>query len=257
LRQPEAARETCQEGLRLFPQDAELRFRDAVLLHEAGRLREAVQVYLDILQGDEERHFSSVDRGIKGFKARHNLAMVYQDLGDLPSAEEQWRLVVAEMPRYRPGWRGLGDVLLRQTKHSEALAVAQGLMSQPGLRCEGLLLKSQVAVARGTLDEARADLKRAVEEFPNDPEAWEAWCRFLFEHGDAAEAEGALHELVRREPTNAAAYSNLGTLNLRLGRYPAAADWYRQSLRYRPDNPATQAQLRHALRQCGRLKEAV
>jgi predicted Zn-dependent protease len=119
------------------------------------------------------------------------------------------------------------------------------------------MLRSQVAVARGELDEAKADLKRAVDEFPNDPEAWEPWCRFLFEYGEPAEAEAALHELVRRDPANASAYCNLGTLNVRLGRYPEAADCYRQSLRYRPDHPATQVQLRHALQQCGRLEEAV
>jgi GT2 family glycosyltransferase/tetratricopeptide (TPR) repeat protein len=257
LRQHDAARQTCQEGLRRFPRDAELRFREAVLLHEAGQLREAVQVYLDILHGDEERHFSSVDRGIKGFKARHNLAVVYQDLGELARAEEQWRRVVDEMPRYRPGWRGLSDVLLRQGKQPEALAVAQGLLGQPSLRCEGLLLKSQAAVARGALAEAKADLERAVGEFANDLEPREAWCRFLFEHGDAAEAEAALRELVRRDPANASAYCNLGTLNLRLGRYPTAADYYRQSLRYRPDHATTREQLRHALQQCGRLEAAV
>jgi hypothetical protein len=43
----------------------------------------------------------------------------------------------------------------------------------------------------------------------------------------------------------------------RLGRYPAAADCYRQSLRYRPDHPATQTQLGQALQQCGRLEAAV
>jgi tetratricopeptide (TPR) repeat protein len=257
LRQPEAAMQTCREGLRRFPRDGELRFREAVLLHEAERLREAVQVYLDILQGDEERHFSSVDRGLKGFKARHNLAIVYQDLGDLVHAEEQWRRVVDEVPRYRPGWHGLGEVLLRRGKQPEALAVAQGLVDQPGLRCEGLILRSQAAVARGALDQAKADLKRAVQEFPNDPEAWEAWCRFLFEYGQPAEAETALRELVRRDPANASAYCNLGTLNLRLGRYPAAADCYRQSLRYRPDHAATQAQLRQALQQCGQMQTAV
>jgi GT2 family glycosyltransferase/tetratricopeptide (TPR) repeat protein/2-polyprenyl-3-methyl-5-hydroxy-6-metoxy-1,4-benzoquinol methylase len=257
LRRPEAAWDACREGLRRFPRDGELRFRQAVLLHEAGQLREAVQVYLDILHGDEERHFSSVDRGIKGFKARHNLAVVYQDLGDLAHAEEQWRRVVDEMPRYRPGWRGLGNVLLRQGKQQEALAVAQGLLGQPGLRCEGLLLKSQAAVARGALAEAKADLERAVGEFADDLEPREAWCRFLFEHGDAAEAEAALRELLRRDPANASAYCNLGTLNLRLGRYPAAADYYRQSLRYRPDHATTREQLRHALQQCGRVEAAV
>jgi hypothetical protein len=35
------------------------------------------------------------------------------------------------------------------------------------------------------------------------------------------------------------------------------ADCYRQSLRHRPDHPATQTQLGQALQQCGRLEAAV
>jgi tetratricopeptide (TPR) repeat protein len=254
--QAEAAREACRVGLEQFPRDAELRFRAAVLLHEAGRLPEAVQAYLDILRGDEERHFSSVDRGIKSFKARYNLAVVYQDLGDLASAEREWRLAVEEVPHYRPGWRGLGDVLLRQGKLREAEAVAQRLLADRRLRGEGLVLRGQAAAGRRQLAEARHWLKQAVEEFPSDPAPLETWCRFLFDHGDPAEAEAALQELVRREPANGTAHHNLGTLNLRLGRPQAAADCYGQSLRHRPDHAPTYAQLGHALRQAGRVDDA-
>jgi GT2 family glycosyltransferase/2-polyprenyl-3-methyl-5-hydroxy-6-metoxy-1,4-benzoquinol methylase/Tfp pilus assembly protein PilF len=130
LGQPEAAWEACQQGLERFPQDAELRFRKGILLHERGRLEEAVRAYQDLLQTAEERHFTSVDRGLRGFKARQNLALVYEDLGELARAEEQWRRVVEERPGYRPGWRGLGEVLLRQGQTQEALAVAGQLLNQ-------------------------------------------------------------------------------------------------------------------------------
>ena len=46
------------------PGDAELRFREGVLLHELGRLAEAAQAYRDVLANREERHFSSIDRGL-------------------------------------------------------------------------------------------------------------------------------------------------------------------------------------------------
>jgi FkbM family methyltransferase len=127
LRQGPAAWDACQEGLRKFPLDAELRFRKAILLHYQGRLEEAVQTYQDLLQNQEERHFASVDRGITGYIARHNLALVYEAQGDLARAEAQWRLVVTEMPRYRPGWEGLSAVLRKQGKTAAARAVAERL----------------------------------------------------------------------------------------------------------------------------------
>ncbi len=74
---------TCRRGLDLFPQDVELRFREGVVLHELGRLEEAAQAYRTVLAVREGRHFTSIDLGLTGFKARQNLAVVYTDLGGL------------------------------------------------------------------------------------------------------------------------------------------------------------------------------
>ena len=81
-----------------------------------GRYAEAREAYLSVLTEHEERHLSSVDRGMKGFLAHQNLAMVATDMGDLAEAERHWREVVREAPRYRPGWRGLGEVLIQKQR---------------------------------------------------------------------------------------------------------------------------------------------
>jgi Flp pilus assembly protein TadD len=104
------AADRCRQGLSLFPHDAELLFRKALLLQEAGRLPEAATTYVDLLHTKEERHFSSVVRGIKGYLARHNLALVYTQLGDLPEARKQWELVLAEIPGYLPALHGLNNL---------------------------------------------------------------------------------------------------------------------------------------------------
>ena len=51
-----------------------------------------------MLANREEQHFSSIDRGLTGFKAGQNLAVVYPDMGDLKHAEEQWREVTQRFP---------------------------------------------------------------------------------------------------------------------------------------------------------------
>ena len=78
----------CRRGQALFPNDVELLFREGVILHELGRFAEAARAYEIVLSEKEERHFTSVDRGLTGFKARQNLAVVYTEMGDLcaPSA---------------------------------------------------------------------------------------------------------------------------------------------------------------------------
>ena len=56
LGQREEALAACRRGRGLFPRDAELRFREGVLLHELGRLDEARRAYLDVLEHRDERH---------------------------------------------------------------------------------------------------------------------------------------------------------------------------------------------------------
>ena len=253
----EAALETCRRGRELFPADAELRFREGVLLHELGRLEEAVQSYRAVLANHEERHFSSIDRGLTGFKARQNLAVVYTDLGDLERAEEEWREVTRAVPRYRPGWRGLGEVLIRAGRRREAMAVVEHCLGDPALRVEGRLLQGRLAMAAGDVAAARAEIEHAVAEDPGNRAALEARCHLLFEHGPPAEAEAALRALIDRDPEDPSAHHNLGMLLLRLKRYDQAARAFRQALRHRADAPATYLHLGYALKESGRLPEAV
>lgn len=251
------AQATCREGLGLFPGDAELRFREGVLLHDLGRPGEAARAYLDVLENREERHFTSIDRGLKGFKARQNLAVAYADAGDLARSERQWRQVVRDEPRYRPGWRGLGDVLLRRGKAEEARALSDQLSADDTLRAEGRMLRARVALAGGDLAAARAELEAAAAERPGDLDVLRAACEFLYEHGTPEEAGRALQDLAQRDPRDASALHNLGTTLLRAKRYGAAASAFRQALRLRPHAPAMYLHLGYALKEDGRAGEAV
>ena len=241
----------------LFPQDAELRFREGVLLHELGRLDEARQAYLDVLSNAEERHFSSVDRGLTGFKAHQNLAVVATEMGDLAEAERQWREVVREVPRYRPGWRGLGETLIRGGRFAEAEALAEELLKNDGaLRIEGLLIKSRTALARQQFAEARDALDRPRRSGPDDLETLRGRCQFLFEHGAPDEAERALKSLIEHDPHDASAHHNLGTLLLRPA--PRRGGAGLPAVAALPAEPRGHLpQLGYALKDSGRLTEAV
>jgi FkbM family methyltransferase len=257
LGRPREAWEACQEGLRRFPRDAELRFRKAVLLHGQKRLEEAAGAYRELLQNREDHHLKSVVQGITGYLARHNLAFVYADAGDAARAEEQWRLVVREKPGFRPGWRGLGEALLRQGKRGEARALAQELLAGgPHLQPEGSLLKGKAAAAQGAWDEARRELERAAREGPEDREVLEALCRLLLERGDLAAAEGPSLAWVRCDPQSGAAHHSLGTVYLQTGRADQAAAAFRVSLQRRPHSAPTQVLLGRALQASGHVQEA-
>jgi O-antigen biosynthesis protein len=114
----------CMEGLGHYADDPELLFRKAGLLFARGRPAESVAAYHELLAAKPDRHFSSVVRGIQGHLARHNLAVVYEQLGQLDRAEEQWRLACADMPGYHTGWRALAENLLRQNRGRKVAASA-------------------------------------------------------------------------------------------------------------------------------------
>jgi tetratricopeptide (TPR) repeat protein len=257
LGQRETALETCRRGRALFPRDAELLFREGVVLQELRRFDEARRAYAEVLGSWEERHFASVDRGLTGFKAHHNLAVMAAERGDLAEAEREWREVVTAAPGYRLGWRGLGETLTRQERYQDAEALAKTVQLHDAARTEGYLLESRVALALGNLPGARDALDRAAVENPNDREVLSSRAQFFFEHGTPEEAEAATLALIAHDPGDARSHHNLGTLLLRAGRFDDAARACRQSLRFRSDSAATYMNLAAALKGSGRLEEAV
>jgi tetratricopeptide (TPR) repeat protein len=228
-----------------------------LILHELGRLEEARRAFLDVIESREPRHFASVDRSLAGFKARQNLAVVAGDMGDLAEAERWWREVVREMPRYRPGWRGLAETLVRGGEHAAAELLAASLLGDEGIKIEGLLIRGRIARAQGRFDDVRAALDRAVAERPDDVQTLRERFQLLFERGAPEEAERALRCLIERDPLDASAYHNLGTLLMRTHRCDEAVRAYRQSLHYRADYAPTLLNLGYALNESGRAQEAV
>jgi GT2 family glycosyltransferase/SAM-dependent methyltransferase/tetratricopeptide (TPR) repeat protein len=161
--------ERCRQGLGLYPDDKELLFRCAMLHHHFGRLNEAAYFYLRVLNDPEERHFTSIDRGLAGYKALHNLAIVYGDMARPDQAEEQWRAIIARIPGYRPAWRGLADVLLKQGQLGEAATALRRLVEcdpRDAAACHDL---ATACCQLNRFDEAVAWYRKSLELRPGAP----------------------------------------------------------------------------------------
>lgn len=234
----------CTAGLKLFPSDKELRFRSAMLHHHFGRHAEAERDYLSVLEPESDRHFTSVDTGIGGIKARHNLALVYEDAGLFEQAEFQWRKIVSEDPSYGLGWRGLGRVLLqsREPEHVEA-EYRRMIESGAASRREGLMLRAQLKARQGAIAAARQDLETVTQEMPGSLDPLRLRCELLFKYGSAADAERSLQELVTRDPTDGAAHHNLGLVYVRQNQYATGVRCFQESLRLRPESAMTALEL--------------
>lgn len=252
LKRHDECRAILRRGLELYDDDAELLFRLGVLEQQLAHHEAAIVAYEGALEDRGERRFSSRDRGIVGYKARHNLAGVYRDSHRPDLAELQWRLALDEEPSFRSGWQGLVDVLLEQKK-------CVTLEVEIENACEAEVLPTiELTLARGRLSAARGDARAAIAmleaEIPHlNGEAVEAQrlkCQLLFEH-DLEGATEALEELSRMAPEDGAVWHNLATVHQRAGRPVEAIPHYERSLRLRPDAAHTWVQLGHAQRDAG------
>src|SRR6185312_16060355 len=73
----------------------------------------AEALLLRLIRGRETEHFGSVDTGLRGYKARHNLACVYYESGRFIEAESQWRTALVDEPAFLPAHLGLAELYMR------------------------------------------------------------------------------------------------------------------------------------------------
>ena len=115
----------CREGRRFYPDDEQILFQEALLHRELGDRASAEACFLRLLESNERPHFASVAEGLRGHKARHNLAIVYHEQGRLAEAE-------ATVER-GPGRTAGFHVVVVRTRRPVSWAGAPG-RSRPGDR---------------------------------------------------------------------------------------------------------------------------
>jgi tetratricopeptide (TPR) repeat protein len=247
------AKAICEQALAKFPLDDELRFRLGVAAHNLGESWKAEAAYRSILGNRGARHFTSVDSGIAGFKTRHNLALVYAELGKRSLSELQWWISLAEAPSFRAGIRALAQSLLDQGKLATAELLADELQALKNTATDGLWLKSEIARRRDDVEESRKCLERAWQLEPDSLLLLRARCRLSFEQGSLSEAATALERLTEKEPNDPSAHYNLGQVYAQQSDNAKAIAAFERSLALRPNWEPTVTQLasvRKASRDC-------
>ncbi|MCW3058182.1 MAG: hypothetical protein JWQ02_3 [Capsulimonas sp.] len=104
------AKRWIEMGLNLFPKDPELLFRAGIVYKETGDLSKAESSYLKLLNEREVGHIDSIDTTMTGFKAHHNLALVYQDMGRLEEALRQFEAALVKEPGFEPSAIGRDQI---------------------------------------------------------------------------------------------------------------------------------------------------
>jgi tetratricopeptide (TPR) repeat protein len=253
-----------EAGLLHYPQDTELHFRRGIVLHHLERREEAIEAYRAALKRDDTRHFASVDPGIAGFKARHNMAVIYTELKQHDRAELQWRLALEEVPTYRPAWRGLCESLIVQKKfvtcdgELERWKSASGNQSvHASWQAEQCLLRFELVKAQEKYELANRLLDEMLAHRSDDPSVLRAASQFQFEKQDFTAAESSLTALTNLVPDDGAAWHNLGSVYAQQGHFNAAIRAFQVSLAVRPHCKVTLNQLSRVRALSGFQKELV
>jgi Flp pilus assembly protein TadD len=165
------------------------------------------------LQSREDDHFASVDPGLRGYKARHNLAVLYQEQGRLAEAEAQWRSVAEQRPGFTPAELGLAELYLSQGRWADFEAVLGRLNARPSVELEVAMLRARGALKRGDYGEARRLSEKAIAQSPTALRPRVVLSHVLLQEGlDPPGAERALRDILALDPLNTEARHNLGVL---------------------------------------------
>ncbi len=136
--------------------------------------------------------------------AHNQLGLIYQDRGDLESAETEFRLALAYKPDFFVALNNLAAVLIRQGKYDEAIRLLQRAIAlQPDLR--GLYIYTNLGLA-------------------------------FLQSGRARRAEAAFLMETSINPQHLPAHVYLGNLYVLSGRYEEAVQEYQRVLLTDPRN---------------------
>ncbi|MCX6955135.1 MAG: tetratricopeptide repeat protein [Verrucomicrobia bacterium] len=217
--------------------------------------------------------------------------LTWRESREYLSSEALWRATLERNPGAFMAWANLGDVLMKQGRHREAiLCFRRGLQLRPDdapthndLGCE-LVVIGQASAAIplleralrlkpdypevhnnlgnalrsvGRIDEAIAHYEQALKLKPEYASALNNLGCELMERGRPAEALACFERAVRISPTDAAAHGNLGNALRNLGRIPEALARYDEALKFKPDFAEAHRSRGMALEAAGRRADAL
>ncbi len=216
--QPEAALTTCEEGRRHYPLDAELLFQESLVRQDLGDLPGAEQSLVQLISTKEGNHFASVDTGLRGHKARHNLAVLCMKQHRPAEAESHWRAAIEDAPNFVPAHVGLADLLLSATDRvTDFQATLTNLEATGKAPIDVLLFRSRFHLKKQEFGIARRLAHDAIALAPTALGPRLVMSHVLLQEGqDWQAAARALRDVLALDPNHAEALQNLAVLEKKL-----------------------------------------
>ena len=113
-------------------------------------------------KSEMEGRYVGSDPGLRGYKARANLAVLYMKEQHYKEAEGRIWAAIDEKPDYAVCWLTLSDLYLVQGRGNELAGVADRLTSDPGRMIEASIVRARLHMARREFASARQVLRQTI-----------------------------------------------------------------------------------------------
>lgn len=248
--------------------------------HRNGQLREAEQIYTQVLQYDSRNADAMHLMGVLAQQANesavsvemirraievkpdmplfhYNLAEAHRTLGNFEEAEKLLRRTVELAPDYRDAYNNLGIVLLELRRASEAEAACREAVDiDPDFAAAWNNLGNALRVQERYAEAVKA-YERANELREDFAEAWNNLGICQGRMGNVASAVDSLKAALRIRPEWAEVHNNLGVIYYRLGRPVEASRSLTTAIKLRPTYAEAKINLAAALREAGKADQAI
>jgi tetratricopeptide (TPR) repeat protein len=214
--------------------------------HQAGRVREAEQLYRRVLAQQPEH-----------IDAMHNLGVLAHQTGRNDVAVELIRRAIALRPDFAEAHSNLGSVLTDMGQPDGAIAACRQAIALRGNYAEAHSNLGNALRDKGQLDEAIAAYRQAIALKGEFAEAHNKLGGALREKGEVEEAIAAYRQAIALNRNFPEAHSNLGNALREKGQLEDAVVAIRQAIALRPDFAEGHSNLAVALIDVGQLEEAI
>jgi tetratricopeptide (TPR) repeat protein len=264
-------------------QAAATQLREALLLHQAGALREALAIYEALLPASQAPHsllrlagmaqFQSgeVEAGVQRLRqslalqpddaeAQTNLGLVLWSLGQRVEAQACFDQAIAVQPDYWPAslqranaLSDLGDFAAALIDYSRIIAAAEALAE----RAEACYKRAHASRMLGRYDEALQDCQQALALLPDSADAHHQYAHVLADLRQPQAALAAYDAALALQPDGAQLHYSRGNVLADLEQLDEALASYDMAIALQPDFVAACNNRGVVLRSLMRLDEAM
>lgn len=252
------------ELMKRFPEKLDFNYAFAKYYSDSGQADKAVKILQDTINNNAtqlmpklvfvdylvSKNPKLVESTLKTYLTQHanesellfRLANFYLQEKKYPQAKEQLKLVIAhtkESKEALPAKMLLAQILLAEgqdPKHEEVSALIKEILAVDPLYLNALLMKAKITIEAGLYDQAIADLRSILNNYPKSDDAMVLLAQVYFKQNSPELAEESLRKALAINPNNLDALIPIATKLMQNKEVGRATELVEKGLAGSPNN---------------------